>query len=67
MLPVPSCRYVLECSRCGVIFRSRQYWVGNQNPESGVVRSEVKHVWEGVSPLQPFPLPSVSNAKGSKY
>lgn len=39
--------YVLECSRCGVIFRSRQYWVGNQDPESGVVRSEVKHVWEG--------------------
>lgn len=41
--------YVLECVGCGVIYRSRQYWVGNQDPESGVVRSEVKHVWEGVS------------------
>ncbi|KAK5929204.1 hypothetical protein CgunFtcFv8_010455 [Champsocephalus gunnari] len=39
--------YVLECASCGVIYRSRQYWVGNQDPESGVVRSEVKHVWEG--------------------
>jgi len=25
--------------------------MGNQDPESGVVRSEVKHVWEGVSIL----------------
>lgn len=41
--------YVLECSSCGVIYRSRQYWLGNQDPESSVVRSEVKHVWEGVS------------------
>lgn len=41
--------YVLECASCGVIYRSRQYWMGNQDPESGVVRSEVKHVWEGVS------------------
>uniref|UniRef100_A0A3B5AKG0 Zinc finger FYVE domain-containing protein 1-like n=1 Tax=Stegastes partitus TaxID=144197 RepID=A0A3B5AKG0_9TELE len=39
--------YVLECGSCGVIYRSRQYWMGNQDPESGVVRSEVKHVWEG--------------------
>ncbi|XP_061574976.1 zinc finger FYVE domain-containing protein 1 [Cololabis saira] len=39
--------YVLECASCGVIYRSRQYWVGNQDPESNVVRSEVKHVWEG--------------------
>ncbi|XP_061683975.1 zinc finger FYVE domain-containing protein 1 isoform X2 [Syngnathoides biaculeatus] len=39
--------YVLECASCGVIYRSRQYWVGNQDPESSVVRSEVKHVWEG--------------------
>lgn len=41
-------RYVLECASCGVIYRSRQFWMGNQDPESGVVRSEVKHVWEGV-------------------
>ncbi|KAM7399680.1 hypothetical protein PAMP_018928 [Pampus punctatissimus] len=39
--------YVLECVSCGVIYRSRQYWMGNQDPESSVVRSEVKHVWEG--------------------
>uniref|UniRef100_A0A8D3BX28 Si:ch211-11n16.2 n=1 Tax=Scophthalmus maximus TaxID=52904 RepID=A0A8D3BX28_SCOMX len=39
--------FVLECASCGVIYRSRQYWMGNQDPESNVVRSEVKHVWEG--------------------
>ncbi|CAL8343361.1 unnamed protein product [Arctogadus glacialis] len=39
--------YVLECGNCGIIYRSRQYWMGNQDPESGVVRPEVKHVWEG--------------------
>ncbi|XP_061781318.1 zinc finger FYVE domain-containing protein 1 isoform X1 [Nerophis lumbriciformis] len=47
--------YVLECASCGVIYRSRQYWIWNQDPESSVnqdpessvVRSEVKHVWEG--------------------
>ncbi|KAK6296885.1 hypothetical protein J4Q44_G00330270 [Coregonus suidteri] len=39
--------YVLECGSCGIIYRSRQYWLGNQNPECGVVRPEVKHVWEG--------------------
>lgn len=54
MWPPFLCRYVLECSRCGVIYRSRQYWMGNQDPESGVVRSEVKHVWEGVSILHPL-------------
>ncbi|KAM6958807.1 zinc finger FYVE domain-containing protein 1 [Aplochiton taeniatus] len=39
--------FVLECPSCGIIYRSRQYWMGNQDPESGVVRPEVKHVWEG--------------------
>ncbi|XP_013870434.1 zinc finger FYVE domain-containing protein 1 isoform X2 [Austrofundulus limnaeus] len=38
--------YVLECASCGVIYRSRQYWLGNQDPESSVVRSEIKHVWQ---------------------
>lgn len=47
------CRYVLECPFCGIIYRSRQYWMGNQDPESTVVRTEVKHVWQGVSS---FPL-----------
>ena len=45
----PPLSYVLECASCGVIYRSRQYWMGNQDPESSVVRSEIKHVWEGVS------------------
>lgn len=39
--------YVLECASCGIIYRSRQYWVGNADPESSVVRPEIKHVWEG--------------------
>ncbi|MGH0117890.1 UNVERIFIED_CONTAM: hypothetical protein FKN15_003921 [Acipenser sinensis] len=42
-----SCGYVLECPCCGIIYRSRQYWIGNQDPESCVVRPEVKHVWPG--------------------
>ncbi|CAB1339817.1 unnamed protein product [Coregonus sp. 'balchen'] len=25
-------RYVIECPNCGVIYRSRQYWYGNQDP-----------------------------------
>uniref|UniRef100_A0A667Y1L0 Si:ch211-11n16.2 n=1 Tax=Myripristis murdjan TaxID=586833 RepID=A0A667Y1L0_9TELE len=39
--------FITACSTCGVIYRSRQYWMGNQDPESSVVRPEVKHVWEG--------------------
>ncbi|XP_072405581.1 zinc finger FYVE domain-containing protein 1 isoform X3 [Chiloscyllium punctatum] len=39
--------YVLECPNCGVIYRSRQYWIGNQDPEASVVRPELKHVWQG--------------------
>ncbi|KAG9509606.1 Zinc finger FYVE domain-containing protein 1 [Fragariocoptes setiger] len=43
--------YVLECSRCGVIFRSRQYWFGNKDPSKYMcdssVRTEIKHVWPG--------------------
>ena len=42
--------YVLECSRCGVIYRSRQYWFGNSDPFE-VVRTEILHVWPGVSNL----------------
>ena len=42
-------RYVLECQECGVIYRSRQYWYGNTDPEKTVVRTHLKHVWEGVS------------------
>uniref|UniRef100_UPI00398F878E zinc finger FYVE domain-containing protein 1-like n=1 Tax=Pristiophorus japonicus TaxID=55135 RepID=UPI00398F878E len=39
--------YVLECPNCGIIYRSRQYWIGNQDPEGSVVRPEIKHVWLG--------------------
>ncbi|XP_072130601.1 zinc finger FYVE domain-containing protein 1 [Mobula birostris] len=37
--------YVLECPNCGIIYRSRQYWIGNQDPEGSVVRAELRHVW----------------------
>ncbi len=40
--------YVLECPNCGIIYRSRQYWYGNQDPEKSVVRTEIRHVWPGV-------------------
>jgi zinc finger FYVE domain-containing protein 1 len=38
--------FVLECPHHGIIYRSRQYWYGNQDPES-VVRTELKHIWSG--------------------
>ena len=44
-------RYVLECPNCGIIFRSRQFWYGNVDPERSVVRTEIRHVWPGVSLL----------------
>lgn len=47
--------YVLECAKCGVIYRSRQYWYGNQDPINTVVRTEIRHVWPGVS--RSFPVP----------
>ena len=37
---------MLECPHHGVIYRSRQYWYGNPDPES-VVRTELKHIWSG--------------------
>eukprot|EP00094_Tigriopus_californicus_P012713 TCALIF_12290-PA protein Name:"Similar to ZFYVE1 Zinc finger FYVE domain-containing protein 1 (Homo sapiens)" AED:0.02 eAED:0.02 QI:61/1/1/1/1/0.75/4/514/657 len=44
---------VLECSRCGVIYRSRQHWYGNDTPESkAVVHTEVSHMWPGTRTLQ---------------
>ncbi|KAK6297785.1 hypothetical protein J4Q44_G00323680 [Coregonus suidteri] len=39
--------YVIECPNCGVIYRSRQYWYGNQDPVDTVVRTEIKHIWPG--------------------
>ncbi|XP_048586384.1 zinc finger FYVE domain-containing protein 1 isoform X2 [Nematostella vectensis] len=47
--------YVLECSECGIIYRSREYWYGNRDPVETVVRTELKHVWPGdnAAPLEP--------------
>ncbi|XP_040188991.1 zinc finger FYVE domain-containing protein 1 isoform X1 [Rana temporaria] len=39
--------YVIECPNCGVIYRSRQYWFGNQDPVDTIVRTEIQHVWPG--------------------
>lgn len=50
------CRYVIECPNCGVVYRSRQYWFGNQDPVNTVVRTEIEHVWPGVSLLAGWSL-----------
>ncbi|XP_060531579.1 zinc finger FYVE domain-containing protein 1-like isoform X2 [Cylas formicarius] len=39
--------YVIECPNCGEIYRSRQHWYGNKNPEEGAVRTEIVHIWPG--------------------
>ncbi|XP_049825727.1 zinc finger FYVE domain-containing protein 1 isoform X2 [Aethina tumida] len=40
--------YILECPRCGEIYRSRQHWYGNKTPEEcGVVDQENVHIWSG--------------------
>lgn len=41
--------YVIECPKCGEIYRSRQYWYGNKNPEEAAVRTEITHVWNATS------------------
>lgn len=38
---------VIECKKCGEIYRSRQYWYGNKCPEDFAVKSEIVHVWKG--------------------
>jgi len=44
---------VLECRICGVIYRSRQHWYGNETPEStAVVHTDISHIWPGVRTLQ---------------
>ncbi|RZF47787.1 hypothetical protein LSTR_LSTR006051 [Laodelphax striatellus] len=40
---------VIECPNCGEIYRSRQFWYGNNQPEAGAVRTEIQHVWPGVN------------------
>ncbi|XP_030767171.1 zinc finger FYVE domain-containing protein 1-like isoform X2 [Sitophilus oryzae] len=39
--------YVIECPKCGEIYRSRQHWYGNKNPEDDAVRLEIVHLWPG--------------------
>lgn len=41
--------YVIECRKCGEIYRSRQHWYGNKNPEDSAVIPEIVHIWPGVS------------------
>ncbi|XP_070530501.1 zinc finger FYVE domain-containing protein 1 isoform X2 [Cardiocondyla obscurior] len=36
--------YVIDCSRCGEIYKSRQYWYGN-NAEDVAIRKKITHVW----------------------
>ncbi|XP_048126689.1 LOW QUALITY PROTEIN: zinc finger FYVE domain-containing protein 1 [Alosa alosa] len=43
--------YVIECPNCGVIYRSRQFWYGNQDPVNTVVRTEIQHIWPGCDSL----------------
>lgn len=42
-------RYTIDCPKCGVIYRSKQYWYGNNDPEKTAVYIETKHIWPGVS------------------
>ncbi|KAG8188420.1 hypothetical protein JTE90_007992 [Oedothorax gibbosus] len=47
--------YILECAKCGVIYRSRQFWYGNQNPWDTSVRTEICHVWPEADGTSPTP------------
>lgn len=39
--------YIIECRNCGVIYRSREHWYGNKDPEEGAVIAEIVHIWPG--------------------
>lgn len=39
--------YILECGHCGVIYRSREHWYGNADPEDEAVVMVTEHVWPG--------------------
>lgn len=41
------CGYVIECKNCGEIYRSRQHWYGNKDPEDQAVITEIVHMWPG--------------------
>ncbi|XP_050421962.1 zinc finger FYVE domain-containing protein 1-like isoform X2 [Adelges cooleyi] len=40
--------YIIECPKCGIIYRSKQYWYGNDDPERTAVYSETRHIWPGM-------------------
>jgi len=40
--------YILECKRCGIIYKSREYWYGNPDPYTKV-HTVILHIWPGVS------------------
>lgn len=40
--------YVINCPNCGEIYKSRQYWYGN-NGEDVAVRKRITHVWNMVN------------------
>ncbi|XP_014482879.1 PREDICTED: zinc finger FYVE domain-containing protein 1-like [Dinoponera quadriceps] len=37
--------YTIECPNCGEVYKSRQYWYGNRNPEEVAIRKKITHVW----------------------
>ncbi|XP_018333746.1 zinc finger FYVE domain-containing protein 1 isoform X2 [Agrilus planipennis] len=39
--------YIIECRNCGEIYRSRQHWFGNKDPQEGAVIAEIIHMWPG--------------------
>ena len=44
---------VMECPHCGIIYREREHWFGNEGPErSKNIHMEVSHMWPGTRTLQ---------------
>ena len=41
--------YLIKCPNCSVVYRSRQYWFGNQDPVDTVVGTEIVHMWPGTN------------------
>ncbi|KAL3266228.1 hypothetical protein HHI36_010409 [Cryptolaemus montrouzieri] len=46
--------YVISCKKCGEIYRSRQHWYGNKDPEECAVIPEIVHVWPGVTLIKEY-------------
>ncbi|KAL1489873.1 hypothetical protein ABEB36_013801 [Hypothenemus hampei] len=55
--------YVIDCPKCGEIYRSRQHWIGNKKPEDSAVQLEIVHIWPGNKTyFQERPLFGYSNS-----